>query len=178
VSARAGGLLVAALSSALSAACGARDMSPVGISTPSPPPLESAKPAPPPAMPEAIPADFRARFAKLNQARFPSQGHLVDRFWVDLYANDGGRAIYDGKVAEAPVGAMLVKDSFEHRVDGETQGPVFVMEKKDRGYDAAGGDWRFMVVTASGEVAGDGPLRPCAQCHADATRDHVFRATQ
>jgi hypothetical protein len=153
-------------------------MAPVGISTPSPPPLESAKPMPPPPLPPAVPADFRTRFAKLNQARFPSQGHLVDRFWVDLYANDAGRAIYDGKTGEAAVGAMLVKDSFEHRVEGETQGPIFVMEKKEKGFDPGGGDWRWLVVTASGVVAGEGKLAQCAGCHDDAARDHVFRATQ
>jgi hypothetical protein len=163
---------------AVVAACGGQEMGPVGISTPSPPPLESAKPAAPPPMPTAIPRDFRVHFAKLNHARFASQGHLVDRFWVDVYANDAGRALYDGKAASAPVGAMLVKDSFEHKVDGETQGPVFVMEKKEKGYDPDHGDWRWMVVTAKGEVAGDGKLQACAACHDDAPRDHVFRATE
>jgi hypothetical protein len=172
------GLAALACLVASAVACGAQPMEPVGVSTPSPPPLDTARDAgAPPAMPSVVPADFRARFAKLNRARFPSQGHLVDRFWVDLYANDGGRALYDGTVTEAAPGAMIVKDSFEHKVEGEAQGPVFVMQKQPKGYDETHGDWRFIVVTASGEIAGDGKLAPCNACHDDAPRDHVFRAT-
>jgi hypothetical protein len=149
-------------------------MGDVGVSTPSPPPLEAPDASAPPPLPPAIPADFRARFTKLSRTRFMSQGHLIERFWVEVYANDAGRAAYESKSATAAPGAMIVAEEWEHRVDGERHGPVLMMEKRDKGFDPEHGDWRYVVVEASGKVSGDGKLDGCYRCHDDAPHDHLF----
>jgi hypothetical protein len=104
-----------------------------------------------------------------------SRGHFYTRFWIDVYANDAAQAVFSKSSRDpfAP-GAMLVADEFERGVAGETRGPTLVMEKRERGFDPANGDWRYVVVEASGRVAADGKVEACAACHVDAPRDHVF----
>jgi len=125
-----------------------------------------------------IPADFRARFAKLNLARFLTRGHLYQRFAVDLYANDAGKEAYLGKVAEAAPGAMIVKEHFASSIAGDGRGPLMAMEKQPKGFDPEGGDWRYLVVTARGEVVLDGKAERCGGCHHEAPRDHLFPAAE
>jgi hypothetical protein len=125
-----------------------------------------------------IPADFRARFTKLNAARFLSKGHLYDRFAVDLWANESGKDAYDGKLDVVPAGAMIVKEHFDRTTMGDRPGPLMAMEKKEKGYDADHGDWRYLVVSARGEVVTDGKPDKCVGCHREAPRDYLFRAAE
>jgi len=58
-----------------------------------------------------------------------------------------------------PVGAVLAKESFEN--DGGKagpKGPLFVMEKRARGYDPERNDWHYAMLNPDGVVAmaGDG----------------------
>jgi hypothetical protein len=125
-----------------------------------------------------VPADFRTRFAKLNAARFLTKGHLFERFAVDLYANESGKDAYDGKAQDVPIGAMLVKEHFDRTVTGDRPGPVMAMEKRERGFDVENGDWRYIVVSAAGEVVADGKGERCSGCHREAPHDHLFKAAE
>lgn len=102
--------------------------------------------------------------------------------WVVTYVNSKAEP---GAVAgrfPLPEGAILVKESF---VDANqkpgARGPVYVMEKRARGYDPANADWHWAVVEADGRVSMTGTGRRehetflCADCHAKAkVNDYLF----
>jgi hypothetical protein len=120
-----------------------------------------------------IPSDFRTSLTRVGAARFSSQGHAGGRWDVDVYANRAGAEALGGDHTPAPTGALFVEEHFEKGDAGA--GPIMLMEKEAPGYDAAHGDWRYVVVGARGGVVKDGPVESCAECHGDAPRDHVFR---
>lgn len=117
--------------------------------------------------------DFRATFTKMNHTRFASRGHLRDRFDVDIYLNSTAKTAWESGAHAYPVGALLVKDQFDHAVAGRAAG-VLVMEKREAGYDPEGGDWRYVVLGLDGGVEREGKIDACLRCHADAAGDHVF----
>ena len=117
--------------------------------------------------------DFRSTFTKLNHERFASRGHLRDRFDVDVYVNAPAKTAWESGAHEYPVGAVLVKDQFDHGFADRAAG-VLVMEKRAAGYDPEGGDWRWLVLGLNGGIEREGKIDACARCHADATGDHVF----
>jgi hypothetical protein len=117
--------------------------------------------------------DFRATFTKLNHERFTSRGHLRDRFDVDVYVNALAKEAWDAGAHEYPVGAVLVKDQFDHGVADRRAG-VLVMEKREAGYDPEEGDWRWLVLGLNGGIEREGKIDACVLCHADAAGDHVF----
>jgi hypothetical protein len=51
---------------------------------------------------------------------------------------------------------------------------LLVMVKQSPGFDPEGGDWEYLVVSPQGRVEDRGKLAPCARCHAEAPRDHLF----
>ncbi|HEX7663096.1 MAG TPA: cytochrome P460 family protein [Polyangiaceae bacterium] len=172
--------LIALASSLAAAACGgAQTGGPVGVSnageahTPSAP-----KTATPAQRSNAIPSDYKTSMQQIGSGRFVSRGHAAGRFDVELYANDLGKSGYGTASGEFQVGARFVTAHFE-RVNGvgpadEAPGPLFMMEKMAKGYDAAHGDWRYVALSSQGELVQDGKIESCAGCHDDAGHDHVF----
>ena len=126
-----------------------------------------------------IPSDFRASFVKANRARLVSKGHAADRWDVDVYVSPAAKDAFTAPRGELPVGTQLVKEHFERfgaAGAGDTpHGPIMMMEKKPRGFDPDHGDWRYVVLGASGDIVKDGPIESCKGCHDDAPHDHVFR---
>ena len=167
------------LTSALAlAACGGQQAGgPVGVSTSGPEahtPIKDAGTVPADA---GIPADYATSYAKINAARFVSNGHAAGRWDVDVYANDAAKGpIADGR-SEVPVGAKVIKVHYE-RAGAGGRGPLMMMEKREKGYAPEHGDWRYVVVTASGEVKKDGVIEGCAGCHDDAPHDRLFSVPQ
>lgn len=110
-----------------------------------------------------------------------------------LSATHGNRYVftYLNKTAEPsglqgrfpfPEGAVLAKESFEAQ-EGKpgAKGPLFIMEKRGRGYDRDHADWHYAVVEVTGIVSMKGsghhrsPTQFCAACHAMANaNDYVF----
>ena len=124
-----------------------------------------------------IPADFRTSLAKVNHARFVSNGHAASRYEMDVYASAAGKEALLAERGEVPVGARFVAEHFERA--GETHGgPVMMMEKREKGFDAEHGDWRYVVIGTAGEVVKDGVVESCAGCHGDAPHDHLFRVVE
>lgn len=112
--------------------------------------------------PSALPADYRTAWPKKTAARFVSS-HAMGRYDADLFASEPG----------APaVGARLVEEHFERGTS--KPGPIYMMEKREPGYDATQGDWRYVVVGPDGNLVTDGKAPLCAGCHAEAPRDQVF----
>lgn len=120
----------------------------------------------------ALPLGYRTTFAKVNKARFVSQGHAYGRWEVDVYANEAAQKALATRAREVPVGAIIVQEHFE-RTD-KAAGPVMVMEKRDKGYSSEHGDWRWAVVGSQGQLVKDGIVESCAGCHDDAPMDGLF----
>ncbi len=159
----------------VAAACGAqKPPGPVGVSTAAPAASASPRDAGLVAPDAGIPVGFESSFAKMNLARFVSNGHAAGRWDVDVYANEAAKAPFLAERGEVPAGAKLIKVHRE-RAGAGGRGPVMMMEKREKGYDPEHGDWRYVVVTASGELVKDGPIEGCSGCHDDAPHDHLFR---
>lgn len=79
-----------------------------------------------------------------------------------------------------PLGTVLTKDSMVVRADGKVAvGPLFVMEKKDEGWNAATGDWQYSIIMLNGSLAGITggmgiSMQFCADCHASVAPDQDF----
>ena len=163
-------ILFATLTSFGLTACPEPPRDPVGASDK---PRTMPKPKIEPKPASAAPADLRSGVVALP-GKPPSLGHASGRWDYTLSANEDGRAILEGKVREAKVGAKLVMDHFE-RSTGE-KGPTMAMEKREKGFDPEHGDWRWIVVGTSGALVFDGKTERCWGCHDDAPkdRDRVF----
>lgn len=79
-------------------------------------------------------------YTKLNKAAFESETH--GGRMVDTYVNRIGRAAFR-QGEDLPVGSIVVKTS-KDATDG-SEGPVFVMEKRAKGFDPAHGDWWYAI---------------------------------
>jgi hypothetical protein len=97
-----------------------------------------------------------------------------------VWADAAGLAALKSAARAVPVGARFLEEHFE-RAEGEPardsrekRGPIMMMEKRPPGFDPAHGDWRYVVVGASGDVVKDGVVDTCAGCHGDAPADHLF----
>lgn len=121
----------------------------------------------------SLPAGYRTTFAKVNKARFVSQGHAAGRWNVDVWANEAARTALATRAREVPVGAAIVEEHFE-RGEGSAAGPIMVMEKREKGYAPDHGDWRYVVVGSAGQLVRDGVVDQCAGCHDDAPMDGLF----
>jgi len=103
----------------------------------------------------------------------PYRSTLHGQRFVNVYGNSQARGY--GRFEKAgtmPEGAMLAMDSFVVTESGQVMtGPFFLMEKRERGFDATTGDWLYMMVGADGEMVGitngEGSARVgfCAGCH-------------
>lgn len=112
--------------------------------------------------PSPVPARFRADYTRLVP-RVASVGHFVGRYDVLVWGNPAARDAWNAR-GPMPGGAQLVA---EHLRPGTDQpGPLLVM-------DRSGDAWRFTLVSPGGAVH-DGPTA-CADCHAQAPADGVFR---
>lgn len=91
--------------------------------------------------------------------RFLSQGH-AQRFDALVWINDAAK-LWDAP-AELPVGAMLIEEAIVREGAADRPGGLLVMEKGETG-------WRFVVVTAEGDVRSGPRLAPCESCHRQAS---------
>jgi hypothetical protein len=126
--------------------------------------------------PSPIPSDFRESMTRANASRFVSKGHAGGRWEADVYGSSSALQTLGMDRGAVGVGTRFVEEHFESGDAGA--GPVFMMEKRAAGFDPAHGDWRYVAVGASGEVAGDGMIASCVGCHDDAPHDHLFRVSE
>lgn len=119
---------------------------------------------------------------RLNRHPYQSAQH-GDRY-VNNYANDIARNYGPSRISgPLPVGSQVAKDSFIVTRAGDIlMGPLALMEKMPPGFDAATGDWRYMMIDANGNVVGmTGGLNAdrmkfCNECHVKAPpgQDRLF----
>jgi hypothetical protein len=108
---------------------------------------------------------------RYNKVPYRSAPH--GELLVNNYANStaAGYGRYE-KIGSLPPGSVVVKDSFIVTDSGEVMtGPLFLMEKREAGFNAASNDWLYMMVHPTGEVAGitngknSAAVKFCADCH-------------
>jgi hypothetical protein len=111
-----------------------------------------------------------AHFATRAYVSDTHGGRFVQNAANELAAERYGR--YED-VSRMPIGSILAKPSFAVAADGEASlGPLFLMEKMIRGWNADTADWRYAMVNADGSTFGitggqnsDGMMF-CHECHA------------
>ncbi len=108
--------------------------------------------------------------------REPDRSAVHGQRFVNHYANDLARdyGIFQSE-KPFPEGAIIVKDSFAVTETGEVMsGPMFLLEKREQGFNPRSKDWLFVVNEPNGEVvgvtngAGSSKKRFCADCHRQA----------
>jgi hypothetical protein len=131
-------------------------------------------------------ADFRTSMTRVNTDPFLSRTH--GGRWVNTYVNAVGLAAYQ-RGEDLPVGSVVVKESFEPNTardgpDLAVRGPIFVMERRARGYYPERGDYWYAIwienPTGRTSLYEDGRASPsvywrghsariqyCEDCHAD-----------
>ena len=77
-----------------------------------------------------------------------------------------------------PLGSVLAKDSFVVRPDGKVSvGPMFVMEKMNKGFNKASFDWRYTLAMPNGQIVGmtggkgSANVKFCYECHVSVADD-------
>lgn len=117
-------------------------------------------------------------------SRQPYRSGVHGERFVNNYANEAAsRYGFFEEAGRMPVGAIVVKDSFVVTATGAVMtGPLFMMEKKPKGFDPNTGDWLFLMIRPDGTLAGDAWDRNtesvafCVKCHntAPPEQDHLF----
>ncbi len=121
------------------------------------------------------------KWRRFNSAPYRSAQH--GQRYVNNYGNRTGEA-YGGfeNAGVMPVGTVLAKDAFSVDKQGRVRpGPLFIMEKMDKGFNAPSGNWRYVMILPDGSLLGETNgensenVAFCVPCHAaEADRDHLF----
>jgi len=121
------------------------------------------------------------RWTRVNTAPYHSATH--GRRFINNYINSVASPYLEHeKAGTLPIGAIIAKDSFVVAKDGAlTPGPLFVMEKMEKGFSYVSGDWRYSMVMPDGsffgETNGENAERVefCIGCHlAREKHDHLY----
>ncbi len=114
-------------------------------------------------------ADQYKRWAKVNDIPVKSATH--GGRLVFTYLNEMAKSAGMSGKLPFPIGSILAKESFANNNGSPgAPGPLFIMEKREAGYDASNGDWKYAMVV-NGKVArvgngvGKSPVKFCAACH-------------
>tara|TARA_Y100000588_G_scaffold115373_1_gene126455 strand:+ start:48 stop:665 length:618 start_codon:yes stop_codon:yes gene_type:complete len=95
------------------------------------------------------------RWARANTAPYRSATH--GRRFVNNFVNAKAKSYlrYE-KSGTLPVGAVIAKDSFVVAKDGSLMpGPLFIMEKMEKGFSYVSGDWRYSMIMPDGSFFGE-----------------------
>ena len=104
------------------------------------------------------------------------------RYVVNL-ANKIAAKVYGqfDKLKSMPPGGTIVKPSFTVGMDGKTKpGPLFIMEKMTRGWNAETHDWRYAMILPGGKTYGvtkgvnSRGMGFCQECHAGAAENDML----
>lgn len=122
------------------------------------------------------------RWRLYNSAPYQSATH--GSRYVNNYANSIARDYGRPEAGDRlPEGAILAKDSFSVTKTGDVYpGPLFLMEKMEKGFNPSSRDWRYSMIMPDGSyfgvTGGDNADRVafCITCHETAgdENDHLF----
>ncbi len=113
------------------------------------------------------------RFTTVSKHGYKSDTH-GGRF-VTNHVNKTGLKTYtkyDAKDSKMPIGTTVAKPSFVVQPTGKVAlGPLFIMEKMTRGFNAETSNWRYAMVMPGGKLFGltggknSAGLKFCHDCH-------------
>ena len=120
--------------------------------------------------------------AWLNVASSPYVAATHGGRYVNNYVDAHGDYRYKKyeNAGVMPQGTTLAKDSFVVHASGKVSvGPLFVMEKMNKGWRKSTGDWRYSMLMPNGTVAGRTGMKGmsmqfCADCHASVAPDQDY----
>lgn len=94
--------------------------------------------------------------------------------YINVYVNEIGKAAMTmERFPKFPPGSMIVKEKLA-TADATAPELLTAMIKRAAGYNAAGGDWEYMVLSGDAKsIQAQGKLETCMACHA-AKRDSGF----
>ncbi len=107
-------------------------------------------------------------------SRVPYESGTHGGRMVNNYSNSIGKKAYAKyeDLKKAPQGSVFIKDSFSVGSNGSlSAGPVFLMEKKQAGFDKKNGDWRYYMIMPNGTLFGttkgknSAGMKFCSDCH-------------
>lgn len=92
------------------------------------------------------------------------------------WLNDGAVRGFNNPTDPFPVGAAIVKEKLKLNASGDEElSALGIMIKRERGFDAAHGDWQFGYwEPASGLLSEPAAIDSCVDCHANSPSDYVF----
>lgn len=109
----------------------------------------------------------------IDDRQLPSRGHNPP-YWSGVVKTSptfsAGYTAF-GPDTKVPEGAIVLEEHVKQSGEG---GPVFAMQKREKGFDEKGGDWEYFVMDRTGRIETRGVLPLCARCHGDAAGDHLF----
>ena len=92
---------------------------------------------------------------------------------VTVYVSDEAFAAVEDNAETMPNGSIILKEGYSS--DGELQ-EILLMQKID-GFDPEHNDWFWAAYSPDGEVAVEGQVEACQDCHSGAQdTDYVFTA--
>lgn len=98
-----------------------------------------------------------------------SHGNRYANTYANATAKDYGRF---EKAGTMPVGSVIAKDTFTVAPNGTVRpGPLFVMEKMQKGFNYVSGDWRYVAILPDGSILGETngdaaeSVEFCIACH-------------
>lgn len=118
---------------------------------------------------------------RANILPYPSFSH--GRRFLNNYLNKIANSYLNYESAgHLPKGSIIAKDSFYIDDTGQfINGPLFLMEKMQAGFNAVSGDWRYSLIEPTGKLIGQTnganseQVRFCISCHIAAEKtDHLF----
>jgi hypothetical protein len=118
-------------------------------------------------------------WVKVSSAPYVSATH-GGRF-VHNYANPAGAAAYTSfeDIDRMPARGKVAKPSFIVTGDGRVgPGPLFLMEKREAGFNPGTDDWRYSMVNPDGTLFGQtggvnsDAMQFCADCHMAVADDY------
>lgn len=118
------------------------------------------------------------QWARMNATPIFSATH--GNSFVVTYINPRGLPAAHEGAFPFPAGTVIVKEAFENRGCKPGQpGAVFVMEKREEGFDRTASDWLWVRYNPDGTLWGEGKsggqMDFCAACHSVArVNDYVF----
>jgi hypothetical protein len=120
--------------------------------------------------------DFLCRAPTAADAVDTSRNPHRQKFFT-VYVNDTGQhAMTHDSKPQFPPGSIIVKEKLLDKIGGKVE-LLTAMIKRQAGYNAASGNWEYLVLDANGaNVEARGKLANCQSCHsAKKETDYVFR---
>lgn len=108
-------------------------------------------------------------YAQVRACRYPGEHSGLGAFTV--WVNAGARASFDAIWADPPqatqmqAGSIVVKEIYTTTTCAADQIDHWVAMKKEPGFDAAHGDWRWQEVESDGTITVNGKSAECSDCH-------------